>query len=313
MRLDDDFAAGFEDSKFDKLRPFLKALVVVILLAGAIWGAVAYFGATGIENGADKDYTPSTTAIQQTDDSDSKLSQCIKNANSKNPTSETTDPNFYPKLISGYDAQLACYDQYPDAHGANSRSSIELARDNALDSSGDYKNTYTPPSGSSGSYSSKSSITGCDYSLSESAYLACSDKYYATHGSSSSSSPSGAGGVNTPSPTPSSGKMDVAWCSAKKSEVDSLYSSYQEARTSYQNARDKVAAIDSSLRNVSTSRPPGFSGTQSQLELWRDSERRRLTSERVPLAAQLSTAEASYNTASSKYVTAQKEYINGSC
>ncbi len=197
---DNDFAAGFEDSKFDKLKPALKALVVVILLVGVVWGAVAYFCGTDTKNNADKEYTANTA--QRADDSDSKLSQCIADAAAKNPTPETSDANFYPKLISGYDAQLACYDKYPDANGAVSRSSIEYARDNALDSSGDYKNTYTSSTSSSSS-SSKNSVTGCDYSLSEGEYLACSDKYYAAHGSPSSSSSSSIGSTSTPPETPS--------------------------------------------------------------------------------------------------------------
>lgn len=63
---DNDFAAGFEDSKFDKFKPALKALVVVIVLVGAVWGAVAYFGETDEKSSVDKDYTPST--VQQVDD-----------------------------------------------------------------------------------------------------------------------------------------------------------------------------------------------------------------------------------------------------
>lgn len=162
MRFDDDFAAGFEDSKLDKLKPFLKALTVVILLVGATWGAVAYFGSTDTKNNADKDYTANTA--QQADDSDGKLSQCIADAAAKNPTPDTSDANFYPKLIAGYDAQLGCYDQYPDASGSIARSSTESARENAIDSSGSYKDTYlssnsynySPSSNSSAGSSSKS-------------------------------------------------------------------------------------------------------------------------------------------------------------
>lgn len=199
---DDDFAAGFDDGRLDKFKPAIKVFVGIIVLMTAVWGASAYFNSTDTKNSIDKDYVPNT-AVQQGDDSDSKLSQCIAAAATKNPTPDTTDPNFYPKLISGYDAQLACYDQYPDAHGANSRSSIEYARDTALDSSGDYKNTYTSSSSGSSS-SSKNSVTGCDYSLSESEYLACSDKYYAAHRSPSSTTPSNnTGSANTPPATPS--------------------------------------------------------------------------------------------------------------
>lgn len=196
---DNDFASGFEESKFDKFKPALKVFIAIIILMTAVWGVSAYLGSTEEKDNANKDYSTNTT--QQTDDSHSKLSQCIADAAAKNPTPETSDANFYPKLISGYDAQLACYDQYPNATAANSRSSVESARDSALDSSGSYKDSYASSGG--GSSSSKNSITGCDYSLSESEYLACSDRYYAAHNSPSGSSPSDTGNTSTPSYTPS--------------------------------------------------------------------------------------------------------------
>ena len=223
---DDDFAAGFEDSKLDKFKPALKVLVVLVLLVGAVWGAVAYFGGTDTKNNADKDYTANTA--QQVDDSDSKLSQCIADAAAKNPTPDTSDVNFYPKLISGYDAQLACYDKYPDANGAVSRSSIEYARDNALDSSGDYKSAYTSSTSGSSS-SSKNSVTGCDYSLSESEYLACSDKYYAAHSSPSSSSPSSVGSASTPTATPYNPPSSTSGSSSSGSSSSSSSSAADRA------------------------------------------------------------------------------------
>lgn len=194
---DNDFASGFEDSKFEKFKPAIKALAVVILLVGVIWGAVAYFSGTDEQNDTNKNYVSGAT--QQ--DEDNKLAQCTVDMESKSPIPKSDDDSFYPKLIAYYDAQIDCYDQYPDAKSVISRSSLEYARDNALDSSGSYKDTYTSfSSGSSNSStSSKSSVTGCDYSLSESEYLACSDRYYAAH-SSPSSTPSSS--VGTPSYTP---------------------------------------------------------------------------------------------------------------
>lgn len=196
---DNDFASGFEDSKFDRFRPALKALIAVIVLVGVAWGAVAYFGGTDTENGTNKSYVSDTS--EQDDD---KLAQCTIDMEAKNPIPEAEDGNFYPKLIAYYDAQIDCYDQYPNASSVVSKSSLELARDNALDSSGSYKDTYVSFGSSSGSSeSTKNNVTGCDYSLSESEYLACSDKYYAAHGSSSSSSSSSpSSSTNTPPTTP---------------------------------------------------------------------------------------------------------------
>jgi len=31
-----------------------------------------------------------------------------------NPSTETNDPEFRPKLIAGYDKNLECYDKYPE-------------------------------------------------------------------------------------------------------------------------------------------------------------------------------------------------------
>lgn len=197
---DEDFASGFEDSKFEKFKPAFKVLAIIIVLMGAVWGVSAYFGTTDTKNDTNKNYA--TDTVQQDIDEDSKLSQCITDANSKNPTPDTSDANFYPKLISGYDAQLACYDQYPDASGAVSRSSVEYARDTALDSSGNYKDTYISSGGGSSSTTSKNSVTGCDYSLSESEYLACSDRYYAAHSSPSNTASNNTGSSSNSSYTP---------------------------------------------------------------------------------------------------------------
>lgn len=67
---DDDFASGFEDSKFDKFKPALKVLSVLVLLVGATWGVVAYFGSTDTKNDTDKNYT--TDTVQQAEDTNSE-------------------------------------------------------------------------------------------------------------------------------------------------------------------------------------------------------------------------------------------------
>lgn len=201
---DNDFASGFEDSKFDKFKPALKAFVVFLLLVVAAWGAFAYFGATDEKSDTNKNYTSSTT--QQEDD---KLAQCTIDMEVKNPIPASEDDSFFPKLIAYYDAQIDCYDQYPNASSVVSKSSLEYARDNALDSSGSYKDTYVSFGSSSGSSAtSKNSVTGCDYSLSESEYLACSDRYYAAHSSLSTAPSNNSVGDTsissyTPPPTPS--------------------------------------------------------------------------------------------------------------
>ena len=173
--------------------------MVILLLVGAAWGAFAYFGTTDEKSDTNKNYTSSAT--QQEDD---KLAQCTIDMEAKNPIPASEDNSFYPKLIAYYDAQIDCYDQYPNASSVVSKSSLEYARDNALDSSGSYKDTYVS-FGSGSSATSKNSVTGCDYSLSESEYLACSDRYYAAHSSPSAApSNSGVGDTSIPSYTPPS-------------------------------------------------------------------------------------------------------------
>ena len=117
---------------------------------------------------------------------------------SKSPIPEADDANFYPRLIAYYDAQIDCHDQYPGASGATSRSSLEYQRDNALNSSEDYGDTYLSSGDSGSSSSRKDPVTGCDYSLSESDYLKCTDKHRSPY-STSSGSP---GEQSTPSYTP---------------------------------------------------------------------------------------------------------------
>lgn len=297
---DDDFATGFEDSKLEKFKPAIKVFMAIIVLTTAVWGGSAYFGSTDTKNSADKNYRPNTV-VRQGDDSDSKLSQCITDAAAKNPTPNTTDPNFYPRLISGYDAQLACYDQYPDASGTTSRSSIEYARDNALDSSGDYKNIYISSSGSSSS-SRKNSVTGCDYSLSESEYLACTDRYYAAHSLPSSSSPSNTGSTSAPPATPSTSSgstIDVAWCSAKKREVSALYGTYQSARNAVQAKQTEINKLPETIRGEFSK--SGTIMTEAQYQRAYQSRMAQLSQDVNNLNQQSGQALSTYNAAQNEY------------
>lgn len=64
--VDNDFASGFEDSWFDKLKPVLKVLTVIILLMITAWGVSAYFSPTDTKIDTNKSYTSDT--MQQTED-----------------------------------------------------------------------------------------------------------------------------------------------------------------------------------------------------------------------------------------------------
>ncbi|HMQ96129.1 MAG TPA: hypothetical protein PKD19_02825 [Candidatus Saccharibacteria bacterium] len=274
--IDNDFASGFEDSKFEKFKPLFKVLIALIVITGIGYGAYAYLG-----NQSDETVHTANTS-QPNSNEMTQLEQCVDDAWNNHETPEESDPNFYPKLIAGYDAHLACYDTYPDENSATNRLSIESARKSAIDSSDEYKDTYL--SNNSYDYTPSSSGSSSQYS---------SDSSPSGNGSSIPSNPSN---HSNPSQGNSSTQpaVDTQWCSAKKAEVDSLYASYQEAR-------NKVNAIDTQLRNISTARPPGFTGTQGQLDAWRSSERQRLTTEKSPLVTQQNNAYASYNASQSEY------------
>lgn len=242
---DNDFASGFEDSKFEKFKPAIKALVVVILLVGAVWGAVAYFNGTDEENDANKNYTSNTS--QPDEDIDAKLSQCLSDANTANPTPETSDSSFWPKLIAGYDAQLGCYDQYPDAIGAVSRSSTESAREDAIDSSGNYKDTYL----STNSYEYKPPSTG-------------STNQYST--SSGSSSTAGSGSSDQPlssSSVPSEWELNKAEFDAAVACADNAAASVliQGAYGSPSYYQQKIEQLEAQLACTSSAK---YSMTQER-------------------------------------------------
>lgn len=188
MKLDNDFRDLLHESRserfFEKIKPLINVTVVVTVIIGLVYGGVLLFG-----GGTSPKDDSITTANSIANEDNKKLSDCLAIVSENHPIPESSDTSFYPKLITGYDAQLDCYDKYPSADNVVRRSSIEYARENALDSSGDYKNTYTL-SNSSSSRTHTNTTTGCDYSLSESEYLRCSDKYYAANGSSNTSSDS---------------------------------------------------------------------------------------------------------------------------
>jgi hypothetical protein len=184
---------------------------------------------------------------------------------------------------------------------SSNRSSVERARQGAIDSSGAYKSTYLA-SGGSYTYKSPSSYvnptTGCSYTLSENEYIKCTDTYNSQHNTSVSN--------RLPAPTQDAttntqpqNAIDTAWCSAKKAEVDKLYSEYIAKR-------DAADAVSTKLYKVDDSRPVGFTGVQSQLDAWRAYEKQTLQS-------QLTSLIALKNEALQKYNTAQSEMASKSC
>ena len=105
---DDDFASGFEDSKFEKFKPLVKVLVALVVVTGIGYGAYVYLGSKANDTARTVDTSEVESAKM------SPLEQCVDKAWNDHETPKESDPDFYPKLIAGYDAQLACYDAYPD-------------------------------------------------------------------------------------------------------------------------------------------------------------------------------------------------------
>lgn len=278
---DNDFASGFEDGKFEKFKPFFKVFIALIIITGIGYGTYAYVGSRSDSKGRMAD------TAQQNSEEMTELERCVDESWNNHETPDENDPDFYPKLIAGYDAHLYCYDTYPDENSATNRLSIESARKSAIDSSDEFKDTYL----SSNSYEYTPSGSGS------------ANQYTSTSNTSGSSPSTPSSSGNHSNPPPSNGStqpaVDTQWCSAKKSEVDNLYVNYQEAR-------NKVNAIDTQLRNISTARPPGFTGTQSQLDAWRASEHQRLIAEKTPLVTQ-------QNNTYSRYNEAQNDYRSKSC
>ena len=184
---DDDFASGFEDGKFEKFKPLFKVFVVLIILVGIGYGAYAYLG------NKKENATRTADTTQPSSGEMSQLEQCVDEAWNNHKTPEESDPDFYPKLIAGYDAQLACYDTYPDENSATNRLSIESARKSAIDSSSDYKDIYL--STNPYEYEYKPSSTG------DTSQYNSSSRSSSSVGSSSSSQPSSSSDGSSSSPS----------------------------------------------------------------------------------------------------------------
>lgn len=180
-----DFTSILNESPWerfvDKTKPLVKVLLVVVIIGGSIYGGTLLFG----NKDSDKQSTEyaSNNTDHQSDDKE-KLYQCLDDVAKANPSPETSDPEFYKKLIDGYDKRLGCYEKYPGIDLAG-KSQVEENRKSAIDSSGTYKDTYLA-SGGSYDYTTSSNhanpTTGCSYMLSESEYIKCTDNYNSKNG-----------------------------------------------------------------------------------------------------------------------------------
>lgn len=199
-----DFASILNESPWerfvDKTKPLVKVLLVVVIIGGSIYGGTLLFG----NKDSDKQSTEyaSNNTDHQSDDKE-KLYQCLDDVAKANPSPETSDPEFYKKLIDGYDKRLGCYEKYPGIDLAG-KSQVEENRKSAIDSSGTYKDTYLA-SGGSYDYTTSSNhanpTTGCSYMLSESEYIKCTDNYNSKNGTSVSRTPPPTATHSAPTPS----------------------------------------------------------------------------------------------------------------
>ena len=188
----DDFSSILYESPWerfvDKAKPLVKVLLVVVIIGGSIYGCTLLFG--NKDSSKQSTEYASNNTDHQSDDKE-KLHQCLEDVVKVNPSPETSDPEFYKKLIDGYDKRLGCYEKYPDIDLAG-KSQVEEDRKSAIDSSGTYKDTYLA-SGGSYDYTTSSNhvnpTTGCSYTLSDSEYIKCTDNYNSKNGTSVSRTP----------------------------------------------------------------------------------------------------------------------------
>lgn len=245
----DDFSSILYESPWerfvDKTKPLVKILLVVAIIGGSIYGGTLLFG--NKDSGTQSTEYASNNTDHQSDDKE-KLYQCLDDVAKANPSPETSDPEFYKKLIDGYDKRLGCYEKYPGIDLAD-KSQVEENRKSAIDSSGTYKDTYLA-SGGGYDYTTSSNhvnpTTGCSYTLSESEYIKCTDNYNsknstsvsrtppptATHSAPTPSSPSLPSEPAAPSSsTPTSGSIDYTALNECLKKVNSYTAEAGKART----------------------------------------------------------------------------------
>ena len=187
-----DFTSILNESPWerfvDKTKPLVKILLVVAIIGGSIYGGTLLFG--NKDSSTQSTEYASNNTDHQSDDKE-KLHQCLEDVVKANPSPETSDPEFYKKLIDGYDKRLGCYEKYPGIDLAG-KSQVEENRKSAIDSSGTYKDTYLASRGSYDYTTSSNHVnptTGCSYMLSESEYIKCTDNYNSKNGTSVSRTP----------------------------------------------------------------------------------------------------------------------------
>lgn len=243
-----DFTSILNESPWerfvDKTKPLVKILLVVAIIGGSIYGGTLLFG--NKDSSTQSTEYASNNTDHQSDDKE-KLYQCLDDVAKVNPSPETSDPEFYKKLIDGYDKRLGCYEKYPGIDLAG-KSQVEENRKSAIDSSGTYKDTYLA-SGGSYDYTTSSNhanpTTGCSYMLSESEYIKCTDNYNSkngtnvsrilppitTHSASIPSAPPSPSEPTTPSPsTPTSGSIDYTALNECLKKVNSYTTEASKAR-----------------------------------------------------------------------------------
>ena len=244
-----DFTSILNESPWerfvDKTKPLVKILLVVAIIGGSIYGGTLLFG--NKDSSTQSTEYASNNTDHQSDDKE-KLHQCLEDVVKANPSPETSDPEFYNKLIDGYDKRLGCYEKYPGIDLAG-KSQMEENRKSAIDSSGTYKDTYLASRGSYDYTTSSNHVnptTGCSYTLSESEYIKCTDNYNSKNGTSVSRTPPPTATHSVPTPsspslpsepaapsssTPTSGSIDYTALNECLKKVNSYTTEAGKART----------------------------------------------------------------------------------
>ena len=107
-----NYLDGVKDVKATKRRRSLKPIMIVVLVIVGLFGGVAAMLSTSkrpVEETAMEDSGNEVSDVQ------AQLNSCLRAAQAD---IEVGDPEFYPKLIASYKAQITCYDRYDNESSA---------------------------------------------------------------------------------------------------------------------------------------------------------------------------------------------------
>lgn len=102
-----------------------KVLAIIILVGGLSFGIISVINTSKNTETAEKDTPANENTTKKVDYAG--LAACL---NAAHTDVEAGDPQFYPKLIASYEAQLDCYTKYPTPGNESEISDIKQRKNN---------------------------------------------------------------------------------------------------------------------------------------------------------------------------------------